>query len=216
MSQPPGIRGNSGVGNAQSGGTQGFRFGDLKRRLPAIPLFNLASAPGETVPLLETTETQRLILKGLSGVLNVHIGVGVEGADGVVRPTDIPAGASTMQLRPILLFPDVAKKVYMREVFQDPTLVGTDNANHPLPVDIPFGWEGSTEADQIEIEVITDPALWIAGEGFTPLNGRIVCEVTIEYNGQWWDQQAIQQGISQVTLEGPSNTSLTILTEGGE
>ncbi len=217
MNGPTPIRGNSGVGNAQSGGTQGFRFGDLKHRLPSIPLVALNSAPGETVPLMEDNTTFRLVVKGLSGVLNVHVSVGIEGETGFVRPEDVPAGAATMQITPINLFPDVAKKVYLRPVFQDPTLTPLDNQDHPLAVDIPFGWEGATEADQLELEVnmvITaedESEPWVGAL----LNGRIVAQVAIEYNGQWWDQKAIQQAISQVTFEGGPDTLLTISTQGG-
>lgn len=211
------IRGNSGIGNAQEGGTQGYLFGQLKRRLKSIPLCRFTSGE-ESITITENT-TFKLLIKGLTGVLNIHIAVGIESIDNTpVRPSDVPAGGATMQLIPINLFPDVAKKVFLREVFQDPTLAGTDNGNHPLPMDIPFGWEGSTEADQVELDVdvnvigADESSPW---EG-TLINGRLIAQVTIEYNGQWWDSKAIQQALSQVTFEGEPSDLGTVNTSGGE
>lgn len=196
--------------NTQEGGTTGVFAGSLKRRLKAIPLaiFNSAAETGNIV----NGTVFRLLLKGLNGILNVHVAVGIEGATGVVRPSQVPAGGATMQLTPINNFPDVAKKVYLREVFQDPT--ATDNQDHPLAVDIPFGWEGSTEADQIEIEVTVNT---LGGDetdvwADSLINGRLICEVAVEYNGSWWDVEAVQYALSQVTLEGGPGTLQTIET----
>jgi hypothetical protein len=196
--------------NTQEGGTTAIFAGSLKRRLKAVPLaiFNNAPESGN----IDNGTTFRLLLKGLNGILNVHIAVGIEGATGVVRPSQVPAGGATMQLTPINNFPDVAKKVYLREVFQDPT--ATDNEDHPLAVDIPFGWEGSTEADQIEIEVIVNTIGVDEGTVWenSNINGRLICEVAIEYNGSWWDVEAVQYALSQVTLEGGPATLQTIET----
>jgi hypothetical protein len=199
--------------NTQEGGGTAVFAGSLKRRLKAIPLviFNSTSETGN----IDTNTRFRLLVKGLNGDLNVHIAVGIEGATGFVRPSDVPVGGANMQLTPINLFPDVAKKVYLREVFQDPT--ATDNANHPLPVDIPFGWEGSTEADQIEIEV---NVIVVAGDESNPwqntlINGRLVCEVCVEYNGSWWDVEAVQYALAQVTFEGGIDTLGTVETTVG-
>lgn len=196
--------------NTQEGGTTGVFAGSLKRRLKAIPLVRMdASGAASTIP---DGTTFRLLLTGLNGTLNIHIAVGIEGTTGVVRPSDVPAGGATMQLTPINLFPDVAKKVYLREVFQDPT--ATDNQNHPLAMDIPFGWEGATEADQVEIEVtvnLTDDeegSIW----GASLISGRMIAEVTVEYNGNWWDVEAIQFALSQVQLQGEPQLLQTIGT----
>ena len=196
--------------NTQEGGETGVFVGSLKRRLKAIPLARFINT-GESGTI--TSETMfRLLLTGLNGTLNVHIAVGIEGDTGFVRPSDVPAGGATMQLTPINLFPEVAKKVYLREVFQDPT--ATDNQNHPLAVDIPFGWEGSTEADQVEIEVTVNIVDDAEAEIWTDSNiaGRLVCEVTVEYNGNWWDVQAAQFALSQVQLQGEPGSLGTILT----
>jgi hypothetical protein len=197
--------------NTQEGGTTGVFAGSLKRRLKAIPLAQLS---GTAEGSIQTETTMRLLLTGLNGTLNVHIAVGIEGNSQFIRPSDVPSGGATMQLTPINLFPDVAKKVYLREVFQDPT--ATDNQNHPLPVDIPFGWEGSTEADQIEIEVTihitndSEEPIWTESGIF----GRLMCEVTVEYNGAWWDVEAIQYALSQVQLQGEPATLGSIATAG--
>lgn len=193
--------------NTQEGGTQAFRVGSLKRRLKTIPLLNFNPVGATTI---NSGQVYRLLLTGLNGTLNIAIMVGIEGTNGsVIRPASVPAGGGTVQLTPINLFPDAAGKVYGREIFQDPT--ATDNQDHALAQDIPFGWEGSTEADQVEIAVTVNTIdavehlIW----GSSSITGRLVCQVTVEYNGQWWDEQAIQYAISQVTLQGePSGNDL--------
>lgn len=197
----------SGLPNFQEGGTQGARAGILKRRLKSLPLCRLSSTTPESGQLIEENTRWRLMVKGLSGVLNVHIAVAIESESNTpVRPADVPAGGATMQLTPINLFPDVAKKMYLREILQDPT--ATDNADHPMAADIPFGWEGATEADQIEIEVNLIIGVWPG----TLLNGRLIAQCTIEYNGAWWDVKAISQALSQVTFEGGPDDLGTVLT----
>jgi hypothetical protein len=194
--------------NTQQGGTTGVQGGSLKRKLETIVIARLSSSEGTT---LAGVTTFRLLLKNLFGVLNLHIACGLDPADSgnVIRPAAIPVnGAGTMQLTPINNFPD-AKKVYLRPVFQDPAGVSTEN--HPLPENIPFGWEDATEADEVEIEVILSPDGW-AGTG---LNANIDVQVTVEYNGEWWDQKAIQFALSQVTLQGSSVTVPIIATGGG-
>jgi len=197
----------AGLPNTQEGGTEAIRVGSMKRRLKRIPLARFGP---ETDGLGESTS--RLLLKNLSGCLDVKITIGIESIDNTpVRPDQYPlAGTAfgTVQLTPINNFPDAARKVYERPVFQDPT--GNVNENNPLPMDIPFGWEFSTRADEVEIEVVLTPAGW-AGSNIV---GTLVCEVTIEYNGQWWDVRAINQALSQVTLIGGSDEPYLILTTG--
>lgn len=175
------------------GGSASYKVGSLKRRLPAVILANLDSfTAGDLL-----TTTRQLVLKNLNGDLNIQIAASFASpTDGTaILPSAIPAGAVTMQLTPVVNTPN-AGKIYLRPVFQDPT--AASNANNPLPQDLPFGWEFSTEADEIYLDFIINDTLF----GATDLQGQIVVAVTIEYNGEWWSTEAVQYAISQVQLTG--------------
>lgn len=190
------------------GGTQGFKVGSLKRRLDAV---HLAKLDPSTSGAVSGTATFRIVLKGLNGDLNIHLLAGVVSPDGqtLVDPSQVVAGAATMQLTPVQNLPN-AGRVLLRPVFQDPT--AAQNENHPLPQDIPFGWEFSTEADEVYVDIVVDLVL-IADFADEPLDGLIVVQATVEYNGQWWDTKAVQYALGQVQLSGVGNL-MTIGTGG--
>lgn len=202
--------------NTQQGGQTGVFAGSLKRRLATVPLARLSStAEGSDF----VTQTSRLLLKNLMGDLNVQIAVGVvstvtpgTGFTTPLRPEDYPAAGTvfgTVQLTPINNFPDANGKAYLRPVFQNPAL--PQQQNNPLPQDIPFGWEADSRCDEVEIEVVLTAAGW-AGE---IIDGLVVCQVTIEYNGEWWDVDAINFALGQVTLVGAPSDPPIISTIGG-
>jgi len=178
----------------REGGPDTFKRGSLKRRLPATVIAYLSTSD-ETGPT--TVQTCRLLLKNLNATLKCHIVGGVISNVGedLIRPSEVPAGAATMQLTPKVIPPD-SPPYFLRPVFQDPTLA--QNENHPLAQDLPFGWEFTTNTDDVEIEIIVTPATW-AG---TNLTGKIAVMVDIEYDGQWWDTKAMQYAIGQVQLTG--------------
>lgn len=183
--------------NTQEGGTTAVLVGSLKRRLKSLPIVHLSSTSAET-PIDTPTATGRFLLKNLNGDLNVHVALGVVPTEGMpLRPSGYPAAgtlAATLQLTPINNFPD-GVKMYLRPVFQNPAL--PQQENHPLAQEIPFGWEFQTEADEVEIEVLITVAPWLA----TNINGNICIQVTVEYNGQWWDVEAVNYALSQVVLQ---------------
>jgi hypothetical protein len=180
----------------REGGPDVFKRGSLKRRLPGAVISKLSTSD-ESGPT--TAQTVRLLLKNLNADLKLHIAASVVSAIGNVpiRPSQVPAGAATIQLIPKIIPPD-GNPQFLRPVFQDPALA--QNQNHPLAQDLPFGWEFSTNTDEVEIEIIVTPLLF-AG---TNLVGNIIVMVDIEYDGVWWDTKAMQYAISQVQLTSVS------------
>lgn len=190
----------------REGGPDVFKRGSLKRRLPIKTICELSqSLEGGA----DTVQTVRLLLKNLNADLKCHIMAGFASNKGSVpiRPSSIAAGTATMQLTPKAI-PGDSNPIWLRPVFQDPALA--QHENHPLAQNIPIGWEFSTNADEVEIEVIVNFAL-LAG---TNLNGKLLVMADIQYDGVWWDTKAMQYAISQVQLTG-SDTSFGIFTGGG-
>jgi hypothetical protein len=178
--------------NTQVGGTDSFQSGSLKRRMPAVEVARMD--PTIISGPLALPQTVRLLLKNLYGVLDIQIACGLAGIDGTrVRPTNYPPSPGTLQITPLNNFPDTGP-TYLRPLFQDPA--AASNENHPLPQDLPFGWEFDTRADQCEIEVVINNS-W----GLTGLNGRLLVEVSLEYDGAWWDNKSIQYAMGQVNMD---------------
>lgn len=198
------------MGRGDWQGADGFKQGNLKRQLETIPLFPLnaafASPSGEGTNFI----TKRIWLRGLQGNLKLLIACGVSDPDNhSSTPYPYPATPGTMQLYPTTKFGD-ASKILLRPVFQDPTNVL--NVNAPLPQQIPFGWEGSfTETDEVMIEVIVNTFAWLG----TNLTGTICVQVTVEYNGAWWDVDAFQYALGNVQLTGDEATIIGTLSGGG-
>jgi hypothetical protein len=174
------------------GGSNTFKIGSLKRRLPAVVLATLNSSQTSSLG----TINQHIVLKNLSGSLKCQIMGSFSSIDGkpAIVPASIPAGAVTMQLTPVVLTPN-AGKIYGRPTFQDPTALA--NQNHPLPQDLPFGWEFSTESDEVYIDVVIADVF-----GGLALDGQIVIAASVEYNGDWWSVEAIKYALSRVQLTG--------------
>jgi hypothetical protein len=190
----------------RQGGTKSWQKGSLKRRLPAIRFANLV--PGASG---DTTVTSTMKLTGLSGALNVQIAAGFVTGDGnLIKPVLIMPAGVTMQLTPVNNFGD-AGRMMLRPVFQDPAL--PVNSNNPLPMDLPFGWEFSTECDEVWIDLVINRNWTNFPLASPPLVGTAVVEVTIEYQGQWQDVEAIEFMIGQVNLT--DCTPVIIATAGG-
>lgn len=190
-------------------GAEGFKIGDPKRFLGSVPVFDLSTSAGTTAG----TFVQRLFLRGLTGNLRVEVGAGFSDPDtnglSGASPAVFPANGATIQLYPFTEFND-ASRIYARPVFQDPA--GTPGENTPLAQDLPFYWEGGgTEADGIMIEITVDATKW----GGVNLNGQIVAQVAVEYNGNWWDVSAFVYALSLPTLSGAPQPLQTISTAGG-
>lgn len=196
--------------NVQDGGTTGVLAGQLKRRLKPVTFAFMSSA--ESASGSATVETHpKILLKNLFGTLRVHVSVGlVPSREGdTIRPDMYPAFPGTFQLTGITRNPEGMEKMYLRPLFQDPSLAA--NENHPLPQNIPYGWEFVTSADEVEIAVdIND----VDGENpyaETQLNGQFQVQVSVEYLGNWWDVKAVNYSLSQVTMT-PINGPPTFFT----
>lgn len=184
----------SGVRGTREGGPDVYKSGSLKRRLPIVTVCELS--PTDETGVV-TAFTTRLLLKNLNADLKVHIMAAVASNVGIdpIEAGDVPAGAATMQLVPKALPPD-SPPLFLRPVFQNPALA--QNENHPLPQDIPFGWEFSTNTDEVAIDIVITPLLWDS----TELRGKILVMVDIQYDGAWWDTKAVAFAIGQVQLVG--------------
>jgi len=185
----------------RSGGSDTYKRGILKRRLDS-QLFATIN-PGIAVTGA-ATETARFKLTGLEGTIKVQIAAGYQMADGsYFDPTlyFIP-GAVTMQLTPITAFGD-ALRMAGRPVFQDPA--AAINQNFPLPMDLPFSWEFATESDEVWIDLVCtkNQALFVPPSFSIPIN--CVMQVTVEYNGAWWDTKAIKASLSEVKINNVNN-----------
>ena len=179
------------MSDTRIGGTNSYKLGCLKRRLDPVIVANFAQfALGNA-----TVFNAQVVLKGLSGDLNVHIAAAPVGSTNStpILPSAILPGWAEMQLTPAIICGN-QPRIYLRPVFQDPFAVAP-NSNNPLPQDLPFGWEFSTEADEVYIDITINNAL-------SPINvdGSVIVQVTVEYNGQWWDSKAIQAALGQVQL----------------
>jgi hypothetical protein len=184
--------------NTRIGGTNSYKLGSLKRRLDPVVVAVLSSATEAN----GNVTLAQLVLKGISGDLNIHIAAAPVGlTDSIpIIPSTIPAGWATMQLTPVVLCGNMPK-FYLRPVFQDP-FAAAPHSNNPLAQDLPFGWEFSTEADEVYIN------LTINGGILEGVDGNVIVQATVEYNGQWWDTKAIQAALGQVQL---TDTTPTII-----
>jgi hypothetical protein len=185
----------------EMGGTNAPLKGNLKRRLVTTTI--AAISPGENPG---GTKTVSAVLRGLSKVLDVAVGVGAFTVDaqGNTRPLFAaawPAGAGTIQITPQGNFPDRGK-VPFRPIFQDPTFV--DNLNHPLPQALPFSWNFPGEADEAVIDIVLNIAPWAASGTV----GEIVLEIWVEYFGPWWDIDAVMVALGQVNCSVPGSPAV--------
>ncbi len=190
------------------GGADTYKKGSLVRRLKPVRLVNFLTS-GD---IQSGTITRKLLIQGLSSSVIVHIACAIEGPQGQpVVPSDYPTTPGTMQLIPIVNPPE-GNRIWLREVFQDPTLTPTDNADHPLPQNLPFGWSFSPEgADEVEINVSLDASQYVGSD----IQGCLIVTVTVEYVGTWMDPIAFNYNISRPRIIGDVDESPTINT-GGE
>lgn len=196
----------------EQGSPQGFRYGNLKRQLDTVQLVQLDSAttnPGDGEDL-----SFRLRLVGLTGSLRVQIACGPISATPEVpaTPDVFPATGGTIQLTPQTQFGDGAP-MWLRPAFQDP--FGTPHVNTPLPEALPFSYEFSTEADAVIIDVVVAQSAFVnAAIGGLP-NGHISVQITVEYNGNWWDIPTIERVLGAVRITGASTNIAVVGTTGG-
>jgi hypothetical protein len=186
------------------GGSDAWKNGSLRRYLKPVNLAKVSSDASTN-----TATVFGLTLQGLSDVLTCHIAVGIAGPDGEpVLPADYPATPGTMQLIPVVKNPEIPR-LYLREVFQDPTSV--TNVDAPLPQAIPFGWSFEPEgADEVRIEITIPVNAYTGSE----IVGTLVCAVTVSYSGDWQDTEAVTRALGAVRLMGEPD-QITIGSGGG-
>jgi len=194
-----------------AGGSDSWKAGELTRHLDPVRLAQLST--GLTG---NSAQTYRVQVQGLCDQLTLHVAVGVvtgnpnENQDPIL-PADYPTaapGPGTMQLTPVVKNPAMPR-LYLREVFQDPTLVGADNDNHPLPEQIPFGWSFDPEgADEVRVDIDIPANAWSG----TDIIGTLVCVVTASYTGNWQDPRAVTLALGRVRISPTANNLPTIGT----
>lgn len=193
----------------REGGSDSWKGGELQRHLKPIRLAQLSTALTGN-----SAETFRVQVLGLCDQLTVHVAVGVVTGNAnnnqdPVLPSDYPATPGTMQLTPVVNNQEVPK-LYLREVFQDPTIV--TNIDAPLPQEIPFGWSFEPEgADEVRVDISIPANAWTG----TDIIGTLVCVVTVSYTGNWQDPRAVELALGRVRISPTANGLPTIGT-GGE
>ena len=191
--------------SAEEGGVGSFTDGVLTRHIKTVTLAYLSSAAGSSAVFDAILKVQ-----GMTQALTLHICVAAVGPESnPIKPADYPAAPGNWQLTPIVKPPE-RPRIYLREVFQDPT--ATDNADHPLPQDIPFGWSFEPEgAQEAEITVHVDANAYLTSE----LDGQLVCDVVAMYTANWVTPEAFNYAISKVRIIGDETDVPTIGTSGG-
>lgn len=195
------------MSDTRQGSTTSYQQGSLKRRLPSVILAHLTSSV-----VNEGDDHQfRLRLNNLNQYMSVQIAAAYVGnkTEEPIKAADVVNNAVTYQLTPVNNFTDTGP-VWLRPLFQDPA--GAPNENHPLPQSLPHSWEFSTNADMVFIDLDLTSAAFAA----TDLDGRVVVQVTIEYNGSntYFDLRTMSFGISQVQLTGNDPVSVGTQTPG--
>lgn len=194
----------------REGGSDSWKGGELQRHLKPVRLAQLDSSVSTGSAALEL----RFVVQGLCDQITVHVAVGVVTANAnnnqdPILPADYPATPGTMQLTPIVNNPEIPK-LYLREVFQDPTSV--TNVDAPLPQEIPFGWSFDPEgADEVRVDVVIPANAWDAES----VDGTLVGVVTISYTGNWQDPRAVTLALGRVRIN-PSGSKLAVIGTGGE
>ncbi len=191
--------------SAEEGGVDSFKDGILTRHIKTVTLAFLSSAVGSSAAFNALLKVQ-----GMVQALTLHICVGAVGPAGTpIKPANYPASPGTWQLTPIVKPPE-RPRIYLREVFQDPT--ATDNKDHPLPQDIPFGWSFEPEgAQEAEVSVHVDANAYVGQE----LDGQLVCDVVAMYTAPWVTPEAFNFAMSRVRIIGDETDIPTIGTSGG-
>ncbi len=193
-----------------SGSTDSYKAGSRKRRLPPIVLARLGQSANTSFL------TYKLMLTGLNTDLTALIGVGWAPTTGsgdilpamtAVFPLQYPTVPGSVQLVPKMETPGAP--LFLRPVFQNPAAV--DNSNHPLGMDIPFGWSFESEGvDSVLIVVSIDANQYLAPP-VPPVGSLLVCDVTVEYTGESLsiasqpDREAIIYALGQVKISGSNN-----------
>lgn len=194
------------MSGTKQGSTDTFKVGSLKRRLDPITIALLNTvAPTDSVDRFAA----RLLLTGLNTDLTVHVAVAITNDNQTpIEPANYPVNPGTIQLIPRVI-PPGAPPMWLRQVFQDPAAV--DNKNHPLAMDIPFGWSFEPEgADEVIIDLACTAGAYIHSQ----IVGQLVVQVTVEYTGTWWDTKAIMYALGQVRLSGAPDPR--VIDTGGE
>ncbi len=182
----------------REGGATGYQTGNLRFKLDAIIPFLFSSA----YPASTGIKTQRLILKGLNSNLNVQIHVAIRPPQGMDRP-NYPGLPGTVQVTPFAKTKD-GGVMFLKPLGLVPQTIphqfdlggpSRQGGSGPLPVGGNFGTSGG---DGALIEVVIDPAEWTG----TVNEGALNVFVEADYNGHWWDIDAIQTLFGMLSISG--------------
>lgn len=195
--------------NSREGETTGFRHGNLRFKLRPVTGINFDSGNPDNA---EGIVSLKWWLRGLSSLLNVFITGAIAPAEGTIRP-NYPALPGVMQVTPY------SKTAGGTVLFGKPLGLVPQSIPHTFVLGagfrqggagtVPVGGDyGASLGDGALIEVFLTPTEYEAVD----LAGNFVLDVTADYNGAWWDVDAIQKLFGELTID--STNILKVQTAG--
>lgn len=188
------------------GSTNTWKVGSKKKRFAPVILATLTP----NVTGVGGEQTFEVTVKGLNtdlvalvsaGILRTPDSIGL--SHPYFLPSEYPPNPGTIQLIPIHGVIQNGGQLAVREVFQDPT--STDNADDPLPQNIPFGWSYEPQGvDDVLVRVVI-PTTSYADGGWNQNFGQLAVLLTVEYVGEALgvteaDVKAIEFAMGQVSI----------------
>ncbi len=190
--------------SSSQGEASSYRYGRLKRRLPGAVLFRFAASELPNTGVF----TKKVRLEGLSSLLNVSIACGLQQGEGGT-PVVYPAAPGTIQVTPFVNPPDIRAPLPIKPLTLVPQTLphgfaiaggfAVNGGTFPL-----MGQFGMCLADGADIEVTVDAAEY---QG-TGLAASMILVCAAEYNGSWWDVDAIENLLGDFRVSGTKSTLL--------
>jgi hypothetical protein len=181
---------------SNQGETTSYRYGGLKRKLDASTCFRFVTEESPASGVI----TKRLRLRGVSSLLNISIAAALMGSEGSPEPT-YPANPGTINLIPWVNPPDIKQPMYLKPATLIPQSIphafaiagGFVVNGGPFPL---MGQYGTCVCDGADIEIQVDAAEYV-GSGLT---AQLVVVCAAEYNGSWWDVEAIERLLGEFNV----------------
>jgi hypothetical protein len=194
--------------SARSGSTEGYKYGNLTRKLEWVTVFSLDNWAGFDV-VTDPTLT-RLRLNGINPNLYISISAGIS-LVGSNKVPAYPALPGTLKVTPYQLA-DSGEVLYLKDLTIAPATLPACYTLGPglglaSTADNPNF--GAQLADAALIEVDIDPAQYTLFNVGGP--AKIVVAVEATYNGQWWDTDTIEYLLGKLALQG-TNSQFVITT----
>lgn len=196
--------------SSRSGSTEGYKYGNLTRKLEWLTIYALDNWAGFPDILVAETTT-RVRLNGINPNLSICISAGITLLGSNAQPA-YPALPGTLRVTPYMTSND-GDILYLKDLTIAPATIPAaytlgPGLNLAATADNPNF--GAQLADAALIEVEADPAQYTLFNVGGP--AKIVVTVEATYNGQWWDTAAIEYLLGKLVLQGTN--SQKIVTTG--